>query len=236
MSAAPQFQREPVVQWSTTAEVTAGHDRLARFVHGQFRRRLSLEDARDVAAQTIAEVLVDETRGRIRHLDALLHRAAHRNALDLIRRRDGEASTGPRPVNVPLDERTDSASPERQAERLAEVQARVRAHEALGQAMAALPVDESLALQLRHIDGLDVHTCAFVLGLSYTQFERLHTRAMNRLRDTLAEATREPTCRMARRLVDRGTLDDASAVRRDTHLESCLPCRAYVQRRARDED
>jgi DNA-directed RNA polymerase specialized sigma24 family protein len=218
--------------WRTTAEVAATQERLARWLHGGFRRKLSLEDARDVAAQTIAELHASAVP--VRNPGGLLRRAAHRNALDLVRAREGETASGPRPAAAALDDHAHTLahpSAEAEAGRLGDVQERVAAYEALAAAMAALPVRESLALALRHVDRLDVPTCASLLGLSRTQYERLHTRAMNRLRDTLAAPERDPVCRLARRLLDHEALDAAEVARRDAHLDSCLPCRAYALRR-----
>ena len=48
---------------TTTADVIGAQERLARLVHNDFRRKLSLEDARDVAAETIAEI--HGRRGRV---------------------------------------------------------------------------------------------------------------------------------------------------------------------------
>jgi len=75
----------------TTADVQQVHQRLARYIHGHFRRRLGIEDARDVAAEALAEADRVVAGGeRIRDLDRWLKRAAWRNALDLIRKHEGE--------------------------------------------------------------------------------------------------------------------------------------------------
>src|SRR3954470_10034391 len=87
---------------ATTQEVLAVHERLARYVHGHFRRKLTMEEARDVAAEALAEAdRAVELGQRILDLERWLRRAAWRNALDAVRRMEGEGKqTRQRPVDL----------------------------------------------------------------------------------------------------------------------------------------
>ena len=70
----------------TTAQVLKVHDALARYVYGNFKRGLTFEEARDVAAEALAEADRAVAAGtEIRDLKQWLRTAAWRNALDAIR-------------------------------------------------------------------------------------------------------------------------------------------------------
>lgn len=226
----PRCVRRGEGGWSTTAQVAAASEELGGWVARQFRGRLSVEDARDVAWEALLEAQPELESGRVRCPQAFLRRAARHNALDAIRKRDGYQASGPRPTAVPYnpdlhaDHHREAPEPTDPAESTGR---RVADLEALMGALEALPSLERQALTLRHIDGLNPATCQLMLGLSLRQWRRLHPRALRRLRATLAATQPTSTCTHARTLVRRGLLSAADAIRRDSHLEACLPCRAY---------
>jgi RNA polymerase sigma factor (sigma-70 family) len=219
--------------WTSTSEVAVAQRRLARQVAGAFGRKLSFEDCLDVAAETIGEVERFARGGvSIGHLDALLWQAARRNALDLVRRRQGEARTGPRPSTLSLESCLGSLtdpSGERDHTELLDTADRRQAYEDVAEAMGRLSFEQRTALCLRHIDGLAVDDCAATLAMSRTRFERLHTRAMKALRDELAAGARDHSCHLTRRLLAAPSLTPVQVAHRDAHLDGCLPCRAYAQ-------
>jgi RNA polymerase sigma factor (sigma-70 family) len=216
----------------TTAELVATHERLTRYVHGHFKRKLTYEDARDASAEALAEL--DRASGTIVEPERWLRRAAWRNALDMIRKAEGEGKTPrerPSALGDDVDRLPDHETPEG-------VLLKAALHDAdtaaLAEAVKALKPDEHRALHLRYIDDLDVPSIIDILGCSRHQYESLHKRGLKKLREALVAPATTTACRSARALILAsafGGLDSDDAVRRDAHVETCLSCRAFARRR-----
>jgi RNA polymerase sigma factor (sigma-70 family) len=216
----------------TTAELVATHERLTRYVHGHFKRKLTYEDARDAAAEALAEL--DRASDGIREPERWLRRAAWRNALDMIRKVEGEGKV-PRERPTGLGDDVDRLP---DGETTEGVLLKAALHDAdtaaLARAVKALKPEEHRALHLRYIDDLDVSVVLGILGCSRHHYENLHKRALRKLRDALVAPATTTACREARGLILAsafGGLDPDEAVRRDAHVETCLACRAFSRRR-----
>lgn len=223
---------------ATTREVLAQHERLARYIHGHFRRKLTVEDARDCAAEALAEADHAVRRGtEIGDIERWLRRAAWHNALDAVRQIEGEAQT-PRPRPVDLGEHTDRLQDTVRFDRdVDEQDARQTDAQALARVWERLSCDEQRALRLRHHDELDVPQILGLMGCSRHHYENLTKRALRKLRDALVSDTPHPACRETRAQLlagDRGMpLEHHELAARDLHLEACLSCRAFDGRRRR---
>ncbi len=217
---------------ATTATLAAEHERLGRYIHGHFKRKLTFEDAADAASEAIAEA--DRATTPIQDREKWLRRAAWRNALDQIRKIEGEGQTPrERPAGLGDDvHRLPSAETTEGtliAAALHDADTR-----ALAKAAEALKPDEHRVLHLRYIDGLDVPIIMELIGCSRHHYDNLHKRGLRKLRDALVAPATTSACREARGLIlasALGGLTDDDAVRRDAHVESCLACRAFSKRR-----
>ena len=151
----------------TTAEVQAAHERLARYIYGHFRRKLTFEDARDAAAEALGEAdRAVEGGATIENLDRWLKRAAWRNALDAIRRAEGEGDR-PRPRVRPLElDDVGATAADAEHETLLEEDARAADARAIATAWASLKPDEQRVLHLRYFDETPVDQVLELLGCS----------------------------------------------------------------------
>jgi len=218
----------------TTAQVLEAHERLTRYLHAHFRRKLTVEDARDAAAEALAEAdRAVEAGQRIADLERWLRRAGWRNALDAIRKLEGEAE---RPRERPLDladhvERLgDARNPHEEA--LADAE-REHDTEALMRAWGTLRPDEQRALHLRYFDELPVDDVLGVLGCTRHQYDNLVKRGVRKLREALVQGVVDPGCQACRALVLQAhdaLLAPTLAAERDAHLSGCLACRAFERR------
>lgn len=221
---------------ATTAEILTAHDRLARYIHGHFRRRLTFEEARDAAAEAFLEA--DRAVGggqRIDDLERWLRRAAWRNALDAIRKLEGEAQT-PRERPVDLADHIERLPSTPETDALLDSAQRDSDTRALARAWSKLAADEQRALRLRYFDELGVEDILAILGCSRHHYENLTKRALRKLRSALVADSGDAACRACRALVLRGRerqLGPQLATQRDTHLETCLACRAFDRRERR---
>jgi RNA polymerase sigma factor (sigma-70 family) len=220
---------------ATTVDLTALHDRVARYVHAHFRRKLTFEDARDVAADALLEADRAAADGEeIAELERWLRRAAWRNALDLVRRHEGESASGPRPRPADLADHADVlATGERLEDELIASSARRAEAVALASVWSALKPDEQRALRLRLHDELAVPDICAILSCSRHHYENLVKRATRKLRQALVDDDTGVGCRDTRLIILRGTatvLDGALLARRDAHLSGCLACRAFACR------
>ena len=217
----------------TTADVLALHERIARYIHGHFRRKLSFEEARDAAAEALAEADRAASAGHdIADLDRWLRRAAWRNALDAIRKVEGEGErTRQRPADL-ADHADFLGTEDLNQAALVLAAGRDSDADALRRAFAALRPQEQRALQLRFFDGLEVDEVLSVLGCSRHQYENLHKRGLRKLREALIAETGATACGETRALILESTLAPQLAARRDAHLAGCLTCRAYARRRS----
>lgn len=215
----------------TTAEITADHERLTRYVHGHFKRKLTFEDAADAAAEALAEI--DRASGPILQPERWLRRAAWRNALDMVRKIEGEGET-PRQRPAILGDHVERLADGETTDGALLAAATHQADaDALASALRSLKFDEQRALHLRYVDGLDVPTIVEILGCSRHHYENLHKRGLKKLRNALAAPATTAACREARGLIlatTFGGLAHEDATRRDAHLDACLACRAFARR------
>jgi RNA polymerase sigma factor (sigma-70 family) len=219
--------------------IAARESELARSLHAQFRRRLSADDTRDAVADAIAVAHQsrDELDGLERdQLEAWVRTRAYRNAIDQIRAIDGYAA----------EKRKASVSVEDYAETLAgddvwqgvdddlsERFSDAAASRSLELALARLTPDERRLLRLRHYDGLDVKSIASLLDIHPKKYERLHTRAISKLRTIFIETTAGEHCEPVRALIARSrreALAPALSSEIAAHVEACEQCRAYEKR------
>ena len=219
---------------STTAEVAALHDRLTRFVFANFHRKLTFEDARDAASEALTAADRALASGRpIADLNAWLCTAAWRDAISMVRRIEGEGRRKRlRPIDV--DEQAERLRDERDLEgEVLATAGRRGDHAALERAWGELKPDERRALYLRYFDELPVDDVLQILGCSRHHYENLTKRGLRRLREALVEDVADDACRACREAVLEsrvGELAAAEVARRDAHLGSCLPCRAFERR------
>ena len=219
---------------TTSQDIQAQHEHLARFVHANFHRRLGLEDARDAAANALIALDRAQSAGiEISNVDGWLRRAAWRDALDQIRAMRGEAAV-PRETPVDIDDfahvlaQTGEEDPSDGAGRAADKRA-------LERTWSGLKPDEQRAIRLRYYDELPVSDVLDILGCSRHHYENLTKRALRKLREALVQTVEDSGCRACRALTlqaqDQPLLADA-AVERDAHLAGCLACRAFARRQA----
>lgn len=221
---------------ATTAELTLVHERLTEYVRGHFRRKLTRAEAEDVAAEALAEADRAQRDEPIADLDRWLRRAAWRNALDQIRRHEGEAKAGPRQRAIDIDDPAVVISDGMTVDELVADQDAARHDtELLAGAWETLEAREQRVLHLRLRDELDVPAICKLLGVTRNTYENLTKRALRKLRDALVADVAGQSCRDTRGLVIQAQTAKLSRVlvaRRDAHLHSCLSCRAF-DRRAR---
>jgi RNA polymerase sigma factor (sigma-70 family) len=85
-------------------------------------------------------------------------------------------------------------------------------------------------LRARYLDNLEPDAIQRLEGLSPTQYERQHTRALKALRKALGGLELGRSCKEVRlQLQDHmvGLLDEHALVRRDAHLAGCRPCQLF---------
>ena len=231
---------------STALEQIAGREaELARALHAQFRRRLTADDARDAVADAITtahmsrDELVDLDLDR---LEAWVRTRAYRNAIDQIRaidgygaeRRKASVSVDDYAETLPASGADDGGDPlggldDELAERLTDG----AAAQSVALALDRLTPDERRLLRLRHYDGLDVKTIAALLDIHPKKYERLHTRAVGKLRTIFIETTAGEHCGPVRALIAqsrRESLSPALSAEVAAHVEACAQCHAYERR------
>jgi RNA polymerase sigma factor (sigma-70 family) len=215
-------------------QLAARHSAYARYVHQRFFRKLTSQDAEDVAQDAFLaayESFVVPELDAVQ-LDLWLKRACHNKALDVLKAREGQgAERRLTPVDIAelVDHLPDwTAEPDRHADDpSADDVAVFRA------AFNRLPATEQKILGARHLDNLPVEACARLLGVPRAKYERLHTAAVRRLVNLVVGIRPHDSCLEARTLIDLdhdGLLDHETAARRDAHLEGCLHCRGYQKR------
>lgn len=224
---------------SRLEEIAAREGELARSLHAQFRRRLTAEDTRDAVADAIAVALgagaeLEELGPQ--QLEAWVRTRAYRNAIDQIRAIDGYGAEKRR-ATVSVEDYAETLPEESDWEGLDdELAARFTdgaAAESLALAIERLTPDERRLLRLRHYDGLDVKTIAALLDIHPKKYERLHTRAIGKLRTIFIETTASEHCEPVRALIARSrreALAPALSAEIAAHVEACEQCRAYEKR------
>jgi RNA polymerase sigma factor (sigma-70 family) len=232
---------EMAVAVSSALEQIAGREaELARALHAQFRRRLTVDDARDAVADAIATAhgSRDELDGLDGdRLEAWVRTRAYRNAIDQIRAIDGYGAQK-RQASVSFDDHTETLSEDGDVwqgldDELAERFTDGAAAESVALAIERLTPDERRLLRLRHYDGLDVKTVAALLDIHPKKYERLHTRAIGKLRTIFIETTASEHCEPVRELIARSrreALAPALSAEIAAHVEACEQCRAYEKR------
>lgn len=219
---------------ATTADLRAMQEQLARFVHANFGRKLSLDDAYDAAADALFDLERALAAGReIHNPHGWLRRAVWNKALDQVRAIEGE---GPSPRQRPLDiDDFGAMITDVEHEDVPDAHGRAADARALARAWTRLKPDEQRAIHLRYHGELSVEEVLNLLGCSRHHYENLTKRGLRRLREALVQTVADRGCRACRALTvqaqDRPLLPEA-AIERDAHLSGCLPCRAFARRQA----
>jgi RNA polymerase sigma factor (sigma-70 family) len=224
-------------------QVAAREGELARSLHAQFRRRLTADDARDAVADAIATAHM--SRAELAELDgdrleAWVRTRAYRNAIDQIRAIDGYGKER-RQANVSVDDYAESIADPAAADPLTalgdaladRLTADDTAARSVAMALERLTPDERRLLRLRHYEGLDVKTIASLLDIHPKKYERLHTRAVGKLRTIFIETTASEHCEPVRALIAqsrRESLAPALSAEVAAHVEACAQCRAFEKR------
>ena len=221
------------------AQIAAREGELARSLHAQFRRRLTAEDTRDAVADAIAVALSSHTELdglASEQLEAWVRTRAYRNAIDQIRALDGYAAEK-RKAAVSVEDYAETLTGDDVwqgvDDELAERFADGAAAQSLALALERLTPDERRLLRLRHFDGLDVKTIAALLDIHPKKYERLHTRAIGKLRTIFIETTASEHCDPVRALIARSrraALAPALSAEIAAHVEACEQCRGYEKR------
>ena len=220
--------------------IAAREGELTRWLHAQFRRRLTVEDTRDAIADAIttAHMSRDELDGLDpAQLEAWVRTRAYRNAIDQIRAIDGYGSEK-RKASVSVDDyaerlATDDDPWQGLDDELADLTSDSTAERSLALAIERLTPDERRLLRLRHYDGLGVKTIAALLDIHPKKYERLHTRAIGKLRTIFIETTASEHCEPVRGLIARSrreALAPELSAEVAAHVEACEQCRAYEKR------
>jgi RNA polymerase sigma factor (sigma-70 family) len=226
---------------SALEQIAVREAELARALHAQFRRRLTADDTRDAVADAIATAHMsrDELEGLDGdRLEAWVRTRAYRNAIDQIRAIDGYGAEK-RKASVSVDDYAETLSGDDGDvcqgldDELAERFVDDSAAESVALAIERLTPDERRLLRLRHYDGLDVKTIAALLDIHPKKYERLHTRAIGKLRTIFIETTASEHCEPVRGLIARSrreALAPALSAEIAAHVEACEQCRAYEKR------
>jgi RNA polymerase sigma factor (sigma-70 family) len=225
---------------SALEQIALREAELARWLHAQFRRRLTADDSRDAVADAIATAHMsrDELEDLgVDRLEAWVRTRAYRNAIDQIRAIDGYGAEK-RKASVSVDDYTETLSEDGDGwqgldDELAERFVDDSAAESLALAVERLTPDERRLLRLRHYDGLDVKTIAALLDIHPKKYERLHTRAIGKLRTIFIETTASEHCEPVRALIARSRREALAPVlsaQIAAHVEACEQCRAYEKR------
>ena len=171
---------------------------------------------------------------------------AYRNAIDQIRAIDGYGAER-RKASVSVDDYAETLPASASAsdggdggdplagldEELAERLTDGAAAQSVALALDRLTPDERRLLRLRHYDGLDVKTIAALLDIHPKKYERLHTRAVGKLRTIFIETTASEHCGPVRALIAqsrRESLSPALSAEVAAHVEACAQCHAYEKR------
>ncbi|MDP2709664.1 MAG: sigma-70 family RNA polymerase sigma factor [Solirubrobacteraceae bacterium] len=230
---------------SSALEQIAGREaQLARALHAQFRRRLTADDTRDAVADAIATAhMARDELGEldVDRLEAWVRTRAYRNAIDQIRAIDGYGAQR-RKASVSVDDYAETLADDdgdvlaglddELAERLTDG----TAAQSVALALDRLTPDERRLLRLRHYDGLDVKTIAALLDIHPKKYERLHTRAIGKLRTIFIETTAGEHCEPVRALISRSrqvSLTPALSAEVAAHVEACAQCHAFEKRSLR---
>lgn len=229
-----------VAATSALEQIALREAELARALHAQFRRRLTADDTRDAVADAIATAHM--SRDELEDLDgdrleAWVRTRAYRNAIDQIRAIDGYGAEK-RKASVSVDDYAETLSEDGDVwqgldDELAEQFTDSSAAESLALAVERLTPDERRLLRLRHYDGLDVKTIAALLDIHPKKYERLHTRAIGKLRTIFIETTASEHCEPVRVLIARSrreALGPVLSAEIAAHVEACEQCRAYEKR------
>ena len=231
-----------VVAFSALEQIAGRETELARALHAQFRRRLTIEDVRDAVADAL--VVAHQSRADLEglaseQLEAWVRTRAYRNAIDQIRAIDGygvekrKSSVSVDDYAETLPDAGDGDPLEGLDDELAERYADGAAAQSVALALDRLTPDERRLLRLRHYDGLDVKTIAELLDIHPKKYERLHTRAVAKLRTIFIETTAGENCPPVRTLIARSrreALAPELSAEIAAHVESCEQCRAYEKR------
>ena len=220
--------------------IAAREGELTRWLHAQFRRRLTVEDTRDAVADAIATAHM--SREELRSLDpaqleAWVRTRSYRNAIDQIRAIDGYGAEK-RKASVSVEDYAEHLAADddlwlRLDDELTELTSDSTAERSLALALERLTPDERRLLRLRHYDGLDVKTIASLLDIHPKKYERLHTRAIGKLRTIFIETTASEHCEPVRALIARSrreALAPELSAEVAAHVEACEQCRAYEKR------
>jgi RNA polymerase sigma factor (sigma-70 family) len=228
-----------VTATSALEQIALREAELARALHAQFRRRLTADDTRDAVADAIATAHMsrDELEGLDSdRLEAWVRTRAYRNAIDQIRAIDGYGAEK-RKASVSVEDYAETLSEDDVwqglDDELADQFTDTSAAESLALAVERLTPDERRLLRLRHYDGLDVKTIAALLDIHPKKYERLHTRAIGKLRTIFIETTASEHCEPVRVLIARSrreALGPVLSAEIAAHVEACEQCRAYEKR------
>jgi RNA polymerase sigma factor (sigma-70 family) len=235
----------PLTVATTLEQVAAREGELSRSLHAQFRRRLTQDDARDAVADAIATAHM--SRAELADLDAdrlqaWVRTRAYRNAIDQIRLIDGYGKER-RKQAVSVDDYAETLADPNQSEpgdalaalgdEIAGEIADDTAARSVALALERLTPDERRLLRLRHYEGLDVKTIAALLDIHPKKYERLHTRAVAKLRTIFIETTASEHCEPVRALIAQarhGSLAAELSAEVAAHVEACAQCHAYERR------
>jgi RNA polymerase sigma factor (sigma-70 family) len=229
-----------VAATSALEQIALREAELARGLHAQFRRRLTPDDTRDAVADAIATAHMsrDELEGLgADRLEAWVRTRAYRNAIDQIRAIDGYGAEK-RKASVSVEDYAETLSEDGDVwqgldDELAGQFVDDAAAESLALAVERLTPDERRLLRLRHYDGLDVKTIAALLDIHPKKYERLHTRAIAKLRTIFIETSASEHCEPVRVLIARSRREALAPVLSAeiaAHVEACEQCRAYEKR------
>ena len=234
-----------VAAFTALEQIAAREAQLARWLHAQFRRRLTADDTRDAVADAIATAHTSRAELEaldVDRLEAWVRTRAYRNAIDQIRTVDGYGQER-RKASVNVDDYAetlgDSSAGDVLSELDDELSERLRdggAARSVALALERLTPDERRLLRLRHYDGLDVKTIAALLDIHPKKYERLHTRAISKLRTIFIETTASEHCEPVRALIAQSrhqALVPALSAEVAAHVESCAQCHAYEKRSMR---
>jgi RNA polymerase sigma factor (sigma-70 family) len=156
------------------------------------RRGLGAADARELAAEVLADVVAAQQRGPIRHLRGLVWACVARRVADRARKwgRRVAANGGTAPVTVSLDTLLASAEPRMEGD-LDAIEARV----AVERALARLPREAADLLVRHYLRGESQAEIARALGVTQQAVSQRLARAARLFRDryTKASPQRDPS-------------------------------------------
>jgi RNA polymerase sigma factor (sigma-70 family) len=209
------------------------HRALARWLTRNYGRRLTEEDISDVLSETYKAALeTDETSGFDRErMSAWAYHVARFRAIAVIRERHGRSSREHGEPDRPARAVVLSLDSIMAGDGAAAFAARPEEVRRVTEALRKLPHDQREALQHVHIDGLTIRAAAELLGTSKSTFDRLHQRAIQRLKE-LCSAAQSADCGHARALLgSKSALAPELLGWRDAHVEGCFACQVAAGRR-----